>query len=75
MAYEELKTLAESYPPQERDALFDLAQEYRSGDERDVLEVAAIAADVSLDDVVDLGREPEANPADSWRLSGFSTRT
>ena len=62
MAYEELKTLAESYPPQERDALFDLAQEYRSGDERDVLEVAAIAADVSLDDVVDLGREPEANP-------------
>ena len=62
MAYEELKTLAESYPPQERDALFELVQEYRSRDEREVLEVAAIAADVSLDDVVDLGREPEANP-------------
>ncbi len=62
MAYEELKTLAESYPPQERDTLFELAQEYRSRDERGVLEVAAIAADVSLDDVVDLGREPEANP-------------
>ena len=62
MAYEELKTLAESYPPQERDALFELAQEYRSGDERDVLEVAAIAADVSLDDIQNLGLEPEATP-------------
>ena len=62
MAYEELKTLAESYPPQERATLFELAQEYRSGDERDVLEVAAIAADVSLDDVLNLPLEPEANP-------------
>ena len=62
MGYEELRTLAESYPPQERDALFELAQEYRSRDEREVLEVAAIAADVSLDNVLNLGLEPEANP-------------
>ena len=62
MGYEELRTLAESYPPQERDALFDLAQKYRSREEREVLEVAAIAADVSLDDVLNLPLEPEANP-------------
>ena len=62
MGYEELRTLAESYPPQERDSLFELAQEYRSRDEREVLEVAAIAADVSLDNVLNLGLEPEANP-------------
>ena len=62
MGYEELTTLAESYPPEEREALFGLAQKYRTRDEREVLEVAAIAADVSLDDVQNLGLEPEANP-------------
>ena len=62
MGYEELKTLAESYPPQEQDALFELAQKYRSRDEREILEVAAIAADVSLDDVQNLELEPEADP-------------
>ena len=62
MGYGDLKTLAESYPPQERDALFELAQEYRGRDEREILEVAAIAADVLLDDVQNLGLEPEANP-------------
>ena len=62
MGYEGLTPLAESYPAQERDALFELAQEYRHRDEREVLEVAAIAADVSLDDVQNLGLEPEANP-------------
>ena len=62
MGYEGLTTLAESYPPEERDALFELAQKYRTRDEREVLEVAALAADVSLDDVQNLGLEPEANP-------------
>ena len=62
MGYEELRVLSESYPPQERDALFELAQKYRSRDEREVMEVAAIAADVSLDSVVNLGLEPEADP-------------
>ena len=62
MGYEELRTLAESYPPQERDALFELAQKSRSREEREVLEVAAIAADVSLDDVINLPIEPEENP-------------
>ena len=62
MGYEKLETLAESYPPHEKDALFELAQRYRSRDEREVLEVAAIAADVSLDDVLNLGLEPDADP-------------
>lgn len=62
MGYEELKELAESYPSEERDALFELAQRYRTRDEREVLEVAGIAADVALDDVQNLGLEPEANP-------------
>ncbi len=62
MGYAELRDLAESYPPQERNALFELAQKYRSRDEQEVLEVAAIAADVSLDSIVNLGLEPEADP-------------
>ena len=62
MGYEELRVLSESYPAQERGAFFELAQKYRSRNEREVLEVAAIAADVSLDRVVNLGLEPEANP-------------
>ena len=61
MRYDELRTLAESYPPQEKDALFELAQRYRCKDEREVLEIAAIAADVSLDNVLNLGLEPDAD--------------
>ena len=62
MTYEALKSLAESYPPQARESLLALAQEYRSRDEREVLELAAIAADVSLDSVLSLGLEPESDP-------------
>ncbi len=62
MGYEELRVLSDSYPPRDRGVLFDLAQKYRSRDEREVLEVAAIAADISLDDVLNLGLEPDANP-------------
>ena len=62
MGYEELRVFSESYPAQERGELFELAQKYRSRDEREVMEVAAIAADVSLDRVVNLGLEPQANP-------------
>ena len=62
MEYEELKTLAELYPPQKRESLMTLAQEYHSRDEQAILELAAIAADVSLDSVLNLGLEPEADP-------------
>ena len=62
MGYEQLLVLARSYPPQQHEALFALAQKYRSRDEREVLEIAALAADVSTDRVVNLGLEPEADP-------------
>ena len=39
-----------------------LAQEYRIHDEREILTLAAIAADVSLDSVLNLGLEPAAAP-------------
>ncbi len=62
MGYEGIKTLAESYQPQDRDSLLELAQEYRRRDEQEVLELAAIAADVSLDSVINLGLEPDPDP-------------
>ena len=62
MTHEAVKSLAESYPPQERESLLALAQEYRSREEREILEIATIAADVSLDSVLSLGLDPEANP-------------
>ena len=62
MGYEQLVALAESYPPQNRETLHELAQEYRSRGERQVLEVAALAADISLDRITNLGLEPDDDP-------------
>ncbi len=62
MGYERLTALAESYPPQKRESLHELAQEYRSRGEREVLDVAALATDVSFDRVINLGLEPDADP-------------
>ncbi len=67
MAYDKLKDLAMSYPAQDRDALPLLAEEYRLAEksrrrqERDILELASIAAEVGIDDIVNLGLEPD-NP-------------
>ena len=70
MGYEQLVTLAESYPRQEREALHALAQEYRSRDERQILDVAALAAYVPLVRIANLGLEPDADPQllDAFRL-------
>ena len=62
MRYKQLAALAESYPPQKRESLHELAQEYRSRSERQVLDLAALAADVSLDRITNLGLEPDADP-------------
>lgn len=62
MGWRHLATLAESYPAQDRDSLRELACEYGARNEHEVLELAALAADVSVDSVVNLGLEPEANP-------------
>ena len=77
MGYEPLKSMAETYPPQEKEALLGLAGEYNRRSEREILEVAAIAADVSLDNILNLGLEPDANPALSEALTtlGYSNDT
>lgn len=62
MGYGELETLAASYPAQERDAFSELALEYRRRNEREILELAALAADVSFDDVINIGLEPDLDP-------------
>ena len=62
MAYENLKVMAKSYLPAERQELSKLAARYSRSREREVMELAAIASDVSIDEVVNLGLEPESNP-------------
>ena len=62
MGHEEIQAVAESYSPQERQSLLELATEYRRRNEREVLELGALAADVSADAVLNLGLEPESNP-------------
>ena len=62
MAYEQLKALAAEYPPREPCALLELAARYRRQDEQEILELAALAADVSIDGIWDLGLEPDPDP-------------
>ena len=62
MAYQPLQQLAETYPRQNRNALPQLVSAYRHRHEREILELAALATDVSIDDITGLGLEPESNP-------------
>lgn len=62
MAYAELQALAALYPPAPAAALPPLAGEYRRRHDREILDLAAIAAEVSVDDLLNLGLEPEINP-------------
>ena len=62
MAYDRLKELAATYPAVERVALPELAAAYNRRYEREILDLAATAADVSADDVINLGLEPDADP-------------
>ena len=60
---ETLTNLAGEYPPQSRDALLALAEKIRIRNEREILEgLAALAADIGLDDMVNVGLEPDVNP-------------
>ena len=68
MAYDELKVLAASYPHRDKDDLVVLDREYQRRYETELLEIAAIAADVTLDDVVNAGLEPEADPQLAYAL-------
>lgn len=62
MGYEELTKFAESYPKQERDSLTRLAGDYRSRQESEILDLAAIAADVTVDSIINLGLESDPDP-------------
>ena len=62
MAYDGLKDLAATYPPQTVEALTALAGEYHRRNEREILDLAAIAADISANDIANLGLEEEADP-------------
>lgn len=62
MVSNELVAVAHKYTTQERDALVEVSRGYRLRNEREVLDVAALAVDVSTDSLFDLGLEPDANP-------------
>ncbi|MCH7842515.1 MAG: hypothetical protein IID01_07080 [Chloroflexi bacterium] len=57
-----LQRLAEYYPARDRSSLADLASHYRNKSEQEILEIAAIAADVSANSILNLGLEPESDP-------------
>ena len=61
MPHDELAAVSAEYPPRQRVELLALAEEYRRRSERDVLELAAISADIGVDDLINLGLEPESN--------------
>ena len=62
MAYSELTDIGANYPPQSRDALLELAEYYRRRSEVEILELAATSADLAIDDIINLGREPDPDP-------------
>ena len=62
MAYQDLKVLAKSYRPAAPQELSKLAARYSHRQEREVLELAALASDVSINDITTLNLEPESNP-------------
>ncbi len=70
MIREELSTISTDYPPRQQMELLALAEEYRRRREREVLELAAISADIGIDDFTNLGLEPDSNPqlVEAFRL-------
>ena len=62
MSYEEIERIAASYPPQPREALLEFALERRKQQENEVLALAALASELSMDSIINLGWEPDADP-------------
>ncbi len=62
MATHELFAIGEQYPPAVRDDVLKLAAFYRRRNEREVLELTASAADLSTDQMVSLGLNPDPDP-------------
>lgn len=62
MVFYEITELASTYPRAGHRTLLEIGSHYRRRNEREVLELAAIAADVGIDDLTNLGLEPDENP-------------
>ena len=62
MQLDYISELASAYPPSNRKALIEVVEHYGRRHEREVLELAAIAADVGIDDLTNLGLEPDEHP-------------
>ncbi|MCH8103444.1 MAG: hypothetical protein IIB28_09875, partial [Chloroflexi bacterium] len=60
--YHALRSLADQYPAADRAELADLARQYERRQQEEILDIAAVAADVSVDSILNLGLEPEINP-------------
>ena len=61
MGYIELQDLGHRYPPQDKDALMELSGDYERRYRREILDLAAIAAE-GVQNFWNLGLEPEADP-------------
>ena len=59
VGYEELTSLSLSYPQAAREDLMDLANGYQRRSEGEILELVAMAADLSTHDIINLELEPE----------------
>ena len=83
--YQSLRTLASQYPAADVADLADLARQYERREQQEILDLVAIASDVSVDSFLNLGLEPESDPliaeafglqyphVDPVSLSGAST--
>ena len=58
----DLEALARQYPAAEQNQLYEIAAERAIKGERALLGLAALAADLSIDDILNAGLEPNLNP-------------
>ena len=75
MQFNDIVELASSYHKSDRKALAEIGEHYRRRHEREVLELAAIAADVGIDDLTNLGLEPDENPLLREAFEKFTNRS
>ena len=61
MDFDFLRSLADSYPAEDRAALADLARGFERRQQQEILDIAAVAADVSVGSILNLGLEPESD--------------
>ena len=57
-----LQSLAAEYPAADETELNDLAKKYERRQQYEILDIAAVATDVSADSILNLGLEPESDP-------------